>query len=215
MAASGGGAGEEARSAALQVTTARLASINSLLRDVAAIQRHAEQLCPGQHPISDVMSEFSLDEPESSSHAVHAEPDAASSHGASAVADTSSQNEQAFETANAQSGITVGRSGNPIPIGSGAAPAELAVSESRPASNHSLPEAVASTSADAVSDSEAPVEPEGLLEGPLPAVAPRASDRLTEESQESPLPGIMNELQQAMTASISSTGMPAHATSAF
>ena len=188
--------GEEARSAALQVTTARLASINSLLREVAIIQRHAEQLCPGQHPVSDVMSEFSLDEPESSSHAAHAElglNHVESSLGASAVADASGKSEEVPEAANALSESTTEKSGNAMSTGSGLV--EPAVCCESLQGNDGLPQGcAASTSADALACYK-PLAPATL-----------GSDRPAEGIEQSPLPGIMRGLQQAMTDSISSSG---------
>lgn len=221
---------------------------------MATIQRHAEQLCPGQHPISDVMSEFSLDEPESSSHAVHAElgsDQAESSHGACAAAAASSKSGGLSETANASSKNTTGKSRSPIPTGSEIS--EPAVCESLQASVHSLPQGCAiSTSAndsilynpidyskfgrmlDSDEESEHAYTPDDLgLDGnPLGkteaededgracvhcheraeaavaaavAAAPLGLDRPA-DANESPLPGIMSGLQQAMTDSISSSG---------
>ena len=244
------GAGEEARSAALQVTTARLASTNSLLRDVAAIQRHAEQLCPGQHPLTDVMSDFSLDEPESSSHAEHAGLDSnhvESSPGASAVTDTSSTGKEVPRA------MTAGFDFTPVfPPASGVALVEPAAYESLLATTYSPPQAAVPTSADASrpykpmdysklldSDSDEESEqaymPADLGLGSVPydgtdlepeagcacvrcqdkaeaaaAAAHAESNMPSQESEESPLPGIMSELQQAMTDSISSSGKPAH-----
>ena len=225
----GDGAGEEARSAALQVTTARLVCTNSLLREVAIIQRHAEQLCPGQHPISDVMSEFSVDEPETSSHAVHAEPGsnhAESSHGACAVADASSKSEASSETANASANTTTGKSRSPIPAGPEVP--EPAVCASLQANVHGMPQGCATGTSAGASTPYKPIDysafdsflnsDEGCAclrcreraqaaeQAAAVAAAPPGPDRLAEANEESPLPGIMSGLQQAMTDSISSSG---------
>lgn len=241
----------------MQVATARLASTNSLLHDVAAIQRHAEQLCPGQHPLTDVMSDFSLDEPESSSHAEHAglgSNHAESSHGASAVADTSSKGKEVSEAMNAGFDFT------PVfPPALGVASAEPAAYESSLATTRSPSQAAVPTSADASrpykpmdyskfdklldsdsdEESEQAYTPAELGPGSVPygrtdlepepgcpcvpcqhkveaakqaaaAAAHAESNMPSQESDESPLPGIMSELQQAMTDSISSSGKLAY-----
>lgn len=191
-------AGEEARSAALQVTTARLTATNRLLKEVAVIQRCAEQLCPGQHPISDVISEFSLDEPECS-HAGHAEQDSAFSRHPSL--------EQMDSTAQAEAVAAL------LTAPLTAPPVELATDEIlMPGSSSTaqawLPHAsLAAADSDRVTDAR--VAPQASTDSPLPAAAPQlGSDRQAVAAQESPLPGMMSELQQAMAASFFSNGEP-------
>ncbi|KAL3150332.1 hypothetical protein ABBQ32_000177 [Trebouxia sp. C0010 RCD-2024] len=184
--------GEDARSAALQVTITRLTSTNTLLRNVAAIQRHAEQLCPGQHPISDVMSEFSLDEPESS-HAVHAEAGsnhAESSHVASGAIDTGSELEKTSKLVQPSSDNTDGWAEYAGPTGSkllqpsphntngwreyasptewSNAPPAAPVLERLQRPTYGLPQPLASTSGDAAHGQPVPGE-QDLWEAPLPA----------------------------------------------
>ncbi|DBA78877.1 hypothetical protein WJX77_008617 [Trebouxia sp. C0004] len=156
--------GEAARSAALSATSARLTATNALLHDVATIQRHAEALCPGDHHISDVMSEFSLDEPESS-HAVHAvlHPEVEPSSGTE-------------PTAPVLNGVETGTF-YPPPVND---------------VNHPQlwDQALAGPTADS-SGSQVPA-----VERQWPAVG----------VQKSPLPAMMSELHEAMSASISSAG---------
>ena len=177
------------------------------------------------------MSEFSLDETESSSHAVHAE--LGSNHAESShVANASSQ---VCHTANAPSKSTVEKGRNPTATEAGLS--EPAVCE---ASFHGLPQGcAASTSADAPADASAlytpvdypefdkivdSIEESGHVTGAAAAkqaaavaaaAAPLGSDSPAEASEESPLPGIMSGLQQAMTDSISSCGRFSPATTAL
>lgn len=216
----------------MQVTTARLASTNSLLRDVAAIQRRADQLCPGHHPPTHVMSHFTLDEPESSSHAEHAglgSSHAESTHGASAVTDTGSKGKEVSEAMSAGLDFTA-----VLPTASGVAVADPAIHESLLGTTDSLPQDAVPTSAHASqpyksmdyskfdklldSDSEDSEHAcvlcqdrvEAAAEAAAAAVVHAGSNMPSQESEESPLPGIMSELQQAMTDSISSSGKLAH-----
>lgn len=210
--------GEEARSAALQVATARLASTNSLLHDVAAIQRHAEELCPGQHPVSDVISDFSTQEPESS-HAVHAERglnQAESSQmatAAAAVADLNSADPFALKVPKAEDGgVTMPTLKSASPVLQ-FAPAASGLFEDLLTSSHSPAQAVSASSVvktDADNTTEAPVASERVVHSQLLAAEPQLrSAGLAVAAQESPLPGMMSELQQAMAASVSSNGTPA------
>ena len=215
------------------------------------------------------MSEFSLDEPESSSHAMHAElgsNHAESSLGPLAVVDTSSKGERVSETANPTAESfseqsTAENSRIPTPTGSGLV--EPAVCKSLQVNVHSLPQGCAvSTSADAPAryrpidyskfdnlldsdeESEHAYTPADLGIGNIPlgrteaedmcactrchgwaeaaeqaaagaAAAPLGSNRRTEGSEESPLPGIMSGLRQAMNDSISSSGRVFPAMTAF
>ena len=179
-------AGEAARSAALSATSARLTATNTLLHDVATIQRHAEALCPGEHHISDVMSEFSLDEPELS-HAVHAalHPEV----------EPSSSTEPTAPVLTVVSPIS--DSNHPLLW-------DQALTE--PAANR--PDSQASgrageSCAPAVEMPESSLPAVGLLE--VPAVE-RQSPAVG--VQESPLPAMMSELHEAMSASVSSAGKP-------
>ncbi|DBA79311.1 TPA: hypothetical protein ACH3X2_007790 [Trebouxia sp. C0005] len=176
--------GEAARSAALSATSARLTATNTLLHDVATIQRHAEALCPGEHHISDVMSEFSLDEPELS-HAVHAalHPEV----------EPSSSTEPTAPVLTVVSPIS--DSNHPLLW-------DQALTE--PAANR--PDSQASgrageSCAPAVEMPESSLPAVGLLE--VPAVE-RQSPAVG--VQESPLPAMMSELHEAMSASVSSAG---------
>jgi len=186
-------AGETARSAALSATSARLTATNTLLHDVATIQRHAEALCPGEHHISDVMSEFSLDEPESS-HAVHAElhPEAEPSSGTEPTAPvlTGVETEAFYQPPVHDI--------NPPQVWAQAL-ADLAADSSGSQASGWAGESCAP----AVETPESSLPAVGALEVPAverqwPAVG----------VQESPLPAMMSELHEAMTASISSAGEP-------
>ena len=186
-------AGEAARSAALSATSARLTATNTLLHDVATIQRHAEALCPGEHHISDVMSEFSLDEPESS-HAVHAEltPEAEPSSGTE-------------PTAPVLTGVETEAFYQP-PVHDMNPPQVWAQALADLAANSSGSQAsgqAGDSCAPAVEMPESPLPAVGLLEVPAverqwPAVG----------VPESPLPAMMSELHEAMSASVSSAGKP-------
>ena len=207
-------AGEEASNSALQATTARLASANSLLCDVAAVQRHAEQLCPGQHPIRNVSSDPLVDEPESS-HAVHAER-AYTDMCRQAVEGTlpAAFHQDASDMPgdfynNPTISLEEWFSNTPPALVSAcpAGPADLLTG------NLTSDRADANPVADVeFSDTAAEAPAAGTLseESPLSAVA-RGSGPSRAEAQESPLPAMMSELQQAMAASISSHGTPAHA----
>ena len=186
-------AGEAARSAALSATSAQLTATNTLLHDVATIQRHAEALCPGEHHISNVMSEFSLDEPESS-HAVHAEltPEVEPSSGTEPTAPvlTGVETEAFYQPPVHDI--------NPPQVWAQAL-ADLAADSSGSQASGQAGESCAP----AVEMPESPLPAVGALEVPAvkrqwPAVG----------VQESPLPAMMSELHEAMTASISSAGKP-------
>ena len=186
-------AGEVARSAALSATSARLTATNTLLHDVATIQRHAEALCPGEHHISDVMSEFSLDEPESS-HDVHAEltPEAEPSSGTE-------------PTAPVLTGVETEAFYQP-PVHDMNPPQVWAQALAHLAANSSDSQAsgqAGESCAPAVEMPESSPPAVGELEVPAverqwPAVG----------VPESPLPAMMSELHEAMTASVSSAGKP-------
>ena len=175
------------------------------------------------------MSDFSLDEPESSSHAVHAQlcsNHTESSHGASAVAGASSKGEEVRATgdASAESATEKGRN----PSATGSAPVEPVVCKGVQANVHGPPQGCAvSASAGASaqykpkdyskfdmmtdSDSESehaymPANQADAVAAAAAAAAPLGSDKPAEANEESPLPGIMSGLQQAMTDSISSSG---------
>ncbi len=186
-------AGEAARSAALRATSARLTATNTLLHDVATIQRHAEALCPSDHHISDVMSEFSLDEPESS-HAVHTElhPEAEPSSGIE-------------PTAPVLSGEETGPFYQP-PVDDFNHPQLWDQALARPAADSSGSQATGRAG-----ESCAPVVE--MPESSLPAVGLPEFPAVERQSpavgvQESPLPAMMSELHEAMSASISSAGKP-------
>ncbi len=186
-------AGEAARSAALRATSARLTATNTLLHDVATIQRHAEALCPSDHHISDVMSEFSLDEPESS-HAVHTElhPEAEPSSGIE-------------PTAPVLSGEETGPFYQP-PVNDFNHPQLWDQALARPAADSSGSQATGRAG-----ESCAPVVE--MPESSLPAVGLPEFPAVERQSpavgvQESPLPAMMSELHEAMSASISSAGKP-------
>ena len=236
------------------MTTARLASTDTLLRSVAAIQRHAEQLCPGELHISDVMSEFSLDEPESShaGHAVAASHHAESSHAAfgavdwcdgwSATAPGAAVLEPlpmtTYGLPQSVASTSVGAAyAEPVPaeqegLWDAPAPAEREGLWASPALSEEvgLWDAQAPAQREGLWDTPAPAEAEGLWDGPAPAereglwdasapaelkglwespVLPPAAAMGSERLAESPLPGMMSELQQAMSASMSSAGTPA------
>ena len=186
-------AGEAASSAALRATSARLTATNTLLQDVATIQRHAEALCPGEHHISDVMSEFSLDEPVLG-HAVHAElhPKAEPSSGSE-------------PTAPALSGEETGTFYQPpVKDINHPQPWDQALAEPAADSTDSQANGQAGEScAPAMEMPESSLPAVGALQVPAvetqwPAV----------EVQESPLPAMMSELHEAMSASVSSAGEP-------
>ena len=223
--------GEDASSAALSSISARLTAANSLLHDVAAVQRHAEALCPGEHRISDVMSEYSLDDAESS-HAVHAEHD-------SNLAELSeAEPTRALHAEPAVAGMGKRQSNSsgwvdimPVPValatytaGSAATAPLLRASE---AAVFQIPAEASSSRSSAngtvqpqprVADGEASglgAEPSApaaeMLACSLPGVGlaePTAVESLPPAMgpQESPLPAMMSELQEAMTASVCSAG---------
>ena len=213
--------GEEARSAALQVATARLASANSLLHDVAAIQRHAEELCPGQHSVSDVISEFSTEEPECG-HAVEAErglDQAESSQMASAAAaavDLNNASPCALKFAKAEDGeVTNPGFVDASPVVPPLLPAASELFEGLLTSSHSPAKAVSPSSVvEADSDNTEPMAAsQRLAQSPLLATEPQLRPAgSVVAAQESPLPSMMSELQQAMAASVSSNGMPSDIT---
>ena len=207
----------------MAMTSARLSSTNKLLCDVAAIQRHAEDLCPRQHSISDVMSEFSIVEPEASHatpapnvaqvgeaescHAVHAEPAATEVKG---VGSSSMPDWACFgsmSTTAAQSGLNPG-SGSPIPVAHipdfGSLLAHTSSQTSAVGVAAAL-EAGAAAAAAGQRDAEGSVSAAGDGDFPVPAVKFPGS---AVGPQESPLPAMMSELQEAMSASVSSTGEP-------
>lgn len=175
--------GEAARSAALRATSARLTATNTLLHDVATIQRHAEALCPGEHHISDVVSEFSLDEPVLG-HAVHAElhPKAEPSSGSE-------------PTAPALSGEEAGTFYQP-PVKDINHPQlwDQALAEPAADSTDSQANGQAGESCGAMEMPDSSLPAVGALEVPAVGV------------QESPLPAMMSELHEAMSASVSSAG---------
>ena len=154
-----GGAGEEARVTALHTTSTRLAATNRLLRDVAAIQRHAEDLCPGDSHINDAASEFSLDEPESS-YAVRAEPAAGSPR-----VPATGPRAAAYAPESVRPELQAAPMGN--------------LAESSTAAGHHSTQSAQ------------------RHQSHVAAVGP----------PESPLPAMMSELQQALSASVSSNGM--------
>ena len=179
-------AGEAARSAALRATSARLTATNTLLHDVATIQRHAEALCPGEHHISDVMSEFSLDEPVLG-HAVHAElhPKAEPSSGSE-------------PTAPALSGEETGTFYQP-PVKDINHPQLWDQALAQPAADSTDSQAngqAGENCAPAMEMPDSSLPAVGALEVPAVGV------------QESPLPAMMSELHEAMSASVSSAGEP-------
>ena len=193
-------AGEVARSAALSATSARLTATNTLLHDVATIQRHAEALCPGEHHISDVMSEFSLDEPESS-HDVHAEltPEAEPSSGTE-------------PTAPVLTGVETEAFYQP-PVHDMNPPQVWAQALAHLAANSSDSQAsgqAGESCAPAVEMPESSPPAVGELEVPAVERQWPAVERQWPAVgvPESPLPAMMSELHEAMTASVSSAGKP-------
>ncbi len=201
-----GDAGEEARSAALATTSARLSSTNALLRDVAAIQRHTEDLCPGERHISDVMSEYSLDEPESS-HAVHAVPSSSLTELLEAEPSCAVPAAADADTVVAQGSM----SSTPDWACFGSLPVTVPLTSAPQDAVFHNPLAASVGHSSAQGEAGAGEVVEGVAESPMPAVGlsePPVPEkrRPAVGLQESPLPAMMSELQEAMTASISSSG---------
>ena len=160
---------------------------------MATIQHHAEALCPGEHHISDVMSEFSLDEPELS-YPVHAE--------SYSEAELSSGTEP---TAPVLPGVDIGPFYQP-PVNEVNHPQLWDQALAEPAADSSGSQAsgwAGESCAPAMEMPESSLPAVGVLEVPAverqwPAVG----------VQESPLPAMMSELHEAMSASVSSAGKP-------
>ena len=220
--------GEDASSAALSSIAARLTAANTLLRDVAAVQRHAEALCPGEHRISDVLSEYSLDDAESS-HAVHAEPnpnsaelsEAELSHAEPAIAgvgerqSSSSGWAETLLTPAAMATCTAASASTASLLEASEAAAfqnSLDTSSSRSSASGTVQPQPVVTDGEASGLEAQPSAPAAEMpECALPGVGspqPTAVEGLPPAlgPQESPLPAMMSELQEAMTASVCSAG---------
>lgn len=210
---------------------ARLTAANTLLHDVAAVQRHAEALCPGEHRISDGLSEYSLDNAESS-HAVHAEPDSNSAelseaepsralHAEPTVAgmggrcSSSSGLAEVLLTPAALATYTAGSAATaPLLRASEAAVFHTSLDTSSSRSSASVivqPQPVVADSEASGLEAQPSAPAAEMRECALPAVGspePTAVESLPPAlgPQESPLPAMMSELQEAMTASVCSAG---------